>query len=148
MGWIIGVGLVGAVMGLATSFGLPDSAEGPVWLAVFAVGACLLAARGGRRFLTGLAAGCVMGALAPLVQAALFDVYVSNHPQFLKEFEHGAVTIDPRLFLLLLALPSALGSGLVLGALTVAAGRLLKRPTRSDDRARAVSAAAPAPEAS
>lgn len=128
MNWklIVSLACLGGAMGVASVLGLTTGLELYLWIVIAATVAVIVARKvPSRQFLHGFWVGIIGGALSPLIQVALWTMYIRNNPDLAAEFEQVPAGFDPRLFLLAAApLISAL-SGIVQGALAWTAGKAL-----------------------
>jgi hypothetical protein len=132
MNWklILSLSGFGLVMGILSLFGLLSGIEGWVWLAIGVFCAGWMGTQlAERRFLHGFLVGLIGGGVAPVIQTIFFSTYVANNP----EFTQAAAQLPPGFPLRLVAVIAipigGLLSGVVLGLLTMLAGKLLYRPS-------------------
>jgi hypothetical protein len=128
MNWklILTLALSGAAMGLASVFGLTHGIELYLWV-VIALAVAVFVARKVRRrqFLHGFWIGLIGGAISPLIQVVMWSTYINNNPELAQEFAQVPAGFDPRTFVLAASPLIAAFSGVVLGALTWTAGKML-----------------------
>ena len=132
MNWklILSLSGFGLLMGILSVLGLVSKVEGWLWLAIGIFCAGWMGTQlAERRFLHGFLTGLIGGAVAPAIQALFFSTYVANNP----EFTQAAAQLPPGIplrLLVVVAIPvSGLLSGVVLGLLTLVAGKILYRPS-------------------
>lgn len=119
--------LSGLAMGAATLAGvIPRGLELPLW-AVIAVIAAILIGRSPirRRFLSGFLTGFLAWLLSLVVILLFFDAYLKNNPSATQAFSTLPPNMSPRLFLAVLAPIIAICYGLVIGVLSMLAGKLV-----------------------
>jgi len=78
-----------------------------------------------RHFAHGFWAGALGGGSAVLAGAALYGTYTEHHPEFVENAAKTAPSLDPRLFLVVLALGVGLAHGLVQGLLAWITARIV-----------------------
>lgn len=130
MSWVLILALsdIGLLMGLASVFGLTRGIEGTLWLVIAIACAIVIGRKAGTRpFLHGFLVGLIGGAMSPLVQAALFPTYADNNPEAMAQMANIPGDVSPRIFVALLSPVIGLLSGLVMGALSWVAARILGR---------------------
>lgn len=134
MNWrlIVSLSGFGLVMGIASVLGLTQGWEGLLWLLIGVFCALWMARRvAAKHFRHGFLAGLLGGCLAPLLQAIFFATYLDNNPQLRESFQQIPAGIAARTFVFLLIPVIAILSGLALGLLTWAAGKIIKVATAS-----------------
>jgi hypothetical protein len=125
---VLSLSLFGPAMGLASILGWTGSLEGPLWAVIALLAAFAISREApGRHFLHGLLTGAIGGTSAPLLQSLMFKAYLDNNPALAADFGRMQIGMDPRLFVLALAPMIGIVSGLVLGLLTLLAGRVIPR---------------------
>lgn len=123
---VLGLSCFGPVLACAAIMGWTGSLEGPLWAVVALIAAVAIAREApGRHFLHGLLTGLIGVTSAPLLQSLLFSAYLANNPELASGFGRMQVGMDPRLFVLALSPIIGIAGGLILGALSLLAGRLL-----------------------
>ncbi|MGH7454603.1 MAG: hypothetical protein ACRENG_24830, partial [bacterium] len=80
-----------------------------------------------RHFLHGLLIGIIGGHVASFVQVIFFPAYLANNPESAKQMAQIPGGMDPRFFVLMLAPIIGVASGLILGALSWAATKIVRR---------------------
>lgn len=128
MSWVLILALadLGLLMGVASVFGLTRGIEGALWLVIGIACSVVLGRKApSRHFLHGFLVGLIGGALSPLVQATLFPTYAANNPEAMEQMAAIPGGVSPRLFFALLSPVIGLLSGLLLGALSWIAARVL-----------------------
>ncbi len=115
-------------MGVLSVLGLTRGVEGWLWLALCIFCAGWMGTQlAERRFLHGFLTGLISGAVAPVIQALFFSTYVANNPEFSQAAAQLPPGISPRIITVVAIPLGGLLSGVVLGLLTMLAGRLLYR---------------------
>lgn len=128
MNWklILILAALGAVMGLASVFGLTKGIELYLWILIALAVAVIVARKmRQRQFLHGFWVGIIGGAASPLIQAAMWTTYINNNPELAREFAQVPAAFDPRTFVLAASPLIAAFSGMVQGALAWTAGKML-----------------------
>jgi hypothetical protein len=124
---ILQLSLFGLAMAFATVFVIPPNIEPAFWLVIFLVCAYAIAkARPTSRFAHGLLLGLVNSVWITSTHLALFDRYVAGHAQEAAMMKN--VPLSPRLMMALMGPVVGLISGVVIGLLALAAGKLVKQP--------------------
>jgi hypothetical protein len=134
MNWrlVLRLSLFGLAMGIATVFVIPSNLEPLFWLAIFVVTAYAIAtATGGRFFLHGLAAGIANSVWVTSTHVLLFREYLANHPQEAAMMTSMPLPDSPRLMMAMVGPVIGVISGVVIGILSVIAGRLVGARTKS-----------------
>ncbi|MGH9778755.1 MAG: hypothetical protein ACRD5I_10135 [Candidatus Acidiferrales bacterium] len=132
MNWklILSLSGFGVLMGVLSVLGLVSRVEGWLWLAIGVFCAGWMGTQlPERRFWHGFLVGLIGGGAAPAIQALFFSTYVANNP----EFNQAAAQLPPGISPIILTLVTiplgGLLSGVVLGLLTMLAGKILYRPS-------------------
>jgi hypothetical protein len=130
MNWklILSLSGFGVIMGALSVLGWTRGVEGWLWLAIGIFCAGWMGTQlAERRFLHGFLVGLIGGAASSLIQTIFFSTYLANNP----EFSQAAAQLPPGIPLILIpiiAIPiGGLFSGVVLGLLTMLAGKFLYR---------------------
>ena len=134
MNWrlIFQLSLFGLAMGLATVFFLPSNIEPFVWFAVWVVSAYLIATRAmGRHFLHGLMVGIGNSLWITAVHVALFRAYADRHAEEIAMSANMGLPTHPRLMMALTGPAIGVISGIIIGLLSLLAGKLVKGRTTS-----------------
>lgn len=118
----------GVLMGALSVLGYTQGIEGWLWLAISVFCAGWMGTQlAERRFRHGFLVGLIAAAVASAIQALFFSTYLANNPEFMR----AAAALPPGFPLIaipLIAIPvGGLLSGVVLGLLTLLAGKLLYR---------------------
>jgi ABC-type dipeptide/oligopeptide/nickel transport system permease subunit len=131
---VVAVGAAGALIGVATVFGLiPAGHERWFWLAVGVVSAVVIArVMPNRHFLEGFAAGFVACTLAPLIQGACFDTYLAHNALAADTFKSVPAGLSPRLLVLVSAPVIGVLMGTVLGLMSWLAAKLTPRRRKQE----------------
>ncbi|MGH9787840.1 MAG: hypothetical protein ACRD4U_03945 [Candidatus Acidiferrales bacterium] len=130
MNWklIVSLSGFGVVMGVLSVLGLSQGIEGWLWLALCIFCAGWMGTQlAERRFLHGFLTGLIGGAVAPVIQALFFSTYVANNPEFMQAAGQLPPGISPRIITVVAIPLGGLLSGVVLGLLTMLAGKVLYR---------------------
>ena len=128
MNWklVLGLSGFGLAMGIATVFVIPSNVEPIFWLVIFAVCAVLIARFApGKHFLHGLCTSLVNAVWITGANVALFDRYLSTHPQEAEMMK--TMPVQGPLAMILTGPIVGLVSGLVLGLFAFIAGKFVKR---------------------
>ena len=124
---ILQLSLFGLAMAFATVFAIPPNVEPAFWLVIFLICAYVIAkARPTRRFVHGLLLGLLNSVWITSVHLAFFDRYVAGHPQEAAMMKN--MPASPKLMMALTGPLVGLISGVVIGLLALAAGKLVKHP--------------------
>jgi hypothetical protein len=135
MDWklILQLSLFGLAMGIATVFVIPQNIEPAFWLVIFLICAYVIArARPAARFVHGLWLGLVNSVWIIAAHLAFFDRYVAGHPQEAAMLK--SMPGSPQLMMAVTGLMVGLISGIVIGLLALAAGKLIKQPANQAKR--------------
>lgn len=139
MDWklIFQLSLLGLAMGIATVFFIPPNVEPVVSLIIFLVCACLIARRRPTgRFAHGLLLGLANSVWITATHALLFDRYVAGHPQEAAMTKSMPLSNAPRLMMAIMGTVVGLISGIIIGLLALAAGKVIKPPVASSVKTR------------
>lgn len=118
----------GALMGIASVFGLTRGIELYLWIAIAGGASSLIALRARRRlFLHGFWTGMIGGGASPLIQVIMWAAYIDHNPEAASEFAQLPASFDPKLFVLAATPLIAAFSGVMTGAMSWTAGKLLAR---------------------
>ena len=132
MNWklILSLSGFGVLMGALSVLGLISEVEEWLWLAIGVFCAGWMGTQlGERRFLHGFLVGLIGGGVAPAIQALFFSSYLAHNPDFTQAASQLPPGI-PLILIPLIAIPlGGLFSGVVLGLLTLVAGKFLYRPS-------------------
>jgi hypothetical protein len=134
MDWklIFQLSLFGLAMGLATVFFIPPNVEPVCWLAIFLFCAYVIAKRrASGHFVHGLLLGLANSVWITSAHILFFDRYIAGHAQEAAMMKSTPMPSAPRLMMALTGLLVGLVSGVVIGLLALAAGKLIKRPLES-----------------
>jgi len=129
MDWklILQLSLFGLAMAFATVFVIPPNIEPAFWLVIFLICAYAIAkARPTGRFAHGLLLGLVNSVWITSAHVAFFDRYVAGHAQEAAMMKNAP--LSPKLMMALTGPVVGLISGVVIGLLALAAGKLVKQP--------------------
>lgn len=130
MNWKIVVALsgFGVAMGMASIFGLIGGNEALFWLIIGIFSAVWIALRVQHKyFIHGLIVGILWGLVASIIQVAFFQTYLTNNPESAKQMEQVPGSLNPRFFILMLAPIIGLVTGVILGALSWIAAKVMRR---------------------
>lgn len=131
MDWklILQLSLFGLAMAFATVFAIPPNVEPAFWLVIFLICAYVIAkARPTKRFVHGVLLGLLNSVWITSTHLAFFDRYVAGHAQEAAMMKN--MPGSPRLMMALTGPVVGLISGVVIGLLALAAGKLVKPPLR------------------
>ncbi len=118
----------GLAMGIASVFGITTGIEGLLWLIIGIFSAVVIAMKvQSKHFLHGLLVGIIGGLVASFVQVIFFPTYLTNNPESAKEMTQIPGGPNPRFFVLMLAPIISVASGLILGALSWVAAKIVRR---------------------
>lgn len=116
--------LFGIGMGIASLFGLTENFEIYEWILIALLSAYFLSKQTTHKvFLHGIYTGIAMGILFAVVQASFFGLYLENNPSSAEDWQQAIGGFNPQFFVLLLSPVVGGVYGLVIGALSVAAGK-------------------------
>ncbi|MFA6541576.1 MAG: hypothetical protein WCT99_08230 [Bacteroidota bacterium] len=116
--------LFGIGMGIASLFGLTEKIEIYEWILIALLSAYFLSKQTTHKvFLHGVYSGIAMGILFAVIQISFFGMYLENNPSALPAFRLAIGDFNPQLFVLLLSPVVGGVYGLVIGGLSVAAGK-------------------------
>ncbi|HZR27473.1 MAG TPA: hypothetical protein VFA71_01730 [Terriglobales bacterium] len=129
MDWklIFGLSLYGLAMALATVFVIPSNIEPIFWLAIFVLCALLIARfRSTRHFVHGLLVGIVNSVWVTGAHIIFFNDYIAHHPKEAAMMSSMPLPNSPRLMMALVGPMVGIVSGIVIGLLAYAAGKVVK----------------------
>lgn len=132
MNWklIFALSLFGLAMGTATVYVVRSNVEPFYWLAIFIICAVIIArAAPGRYFLHGLTVSVVNSAWITASHVLMYDAYIANHQKELETMTSMNASMSPKVMMLLTGPVVGFVSGVVLGLLSLAAAKLLNRPS-------------------
>jgi len=127
MNWklILTLSVFGVLMGIASVFGLTKGIEPLLWLVIWIFCAFWVTRQMKTKlFQHGFMVGLTTGLIALLIQVALFSTYAANNPEINRDVPGGWSART--LFLILSPFISVI-SGLVLGLLCWATGKIFKQ---------------------
>lgn len=130
MDWklIFQLSLFGLAMAVATVFLIPPSLEPVCWLVIFVICAYAIAKRlATGRFVHGVLLGLVNSVWITSAHVLLFDRYVAGHAQEVAMMKSAPAGISPRLMMAIMGPLVGVVSGVVIGLMALAAGKLVKR---------------------
>jgi hypothetical protein len=130
MDWklIFQLSLFGLAMAVATVFLIPQNIEPVFWLAIFILCAYVIAKRRATgRFVHGVLLGLVNSVWITSAHILFFDRYVAGHAQEAAMMKSMPMPDSPRLMMALVGLLIGLVSGVLIGLLALAAGKLIKQ---------------------
>ena len=131
MNWklILQLSLFGLAMGIATVFMIPPNIEPMFWLVIFLICAYIIAkSHPTGRFVHGVLLGVANSVWVTGAHLLLFDRYVAGHPQEVAMMKSMPLASAPKLLMAVTGAVVGLISGIVIGLLTLGAGKLIKRP--------------------
>ena len=131
MDWklIFQLSLFGLAMAFATVFLIPSNIEPVCWLVIFLICAYVIAKRRpAGRFVHGVLLGLVNSVWITAAHILLFDRYIAGHPQEAAMMKSMPLPDSPRLMMAITGPAVGLISGVIIGLLALAAGRLIRRP--------------------
>jgi hypothetical protein len=137
MNWklIVQLSLFGVGMGFATVSLIPSKIEPAFWLVIFLACAYFIAkARPSHLFFHGLLLGLVNSVWITSAHVLLFDTYVARHAQEVTMMRSMPFDASPRLTMAMTGPVVGLISGVVIGLLTLAAGKLVKAPVEASGK--------------
>jgi hypothetical protein len=129
MNWklILQLSLFGLAMGIATVFVIPSNIEPFFWLVIFCVCAYIIARRvANKRFVNGLLVSIVNSVWITAAHILLFDQYVARHAREAAMMRSMPLPDSPRAMMALMGPVIGIVSGVVLGLLALAAGKVVK----------------------
>lgn len=130
MNWrlIFQLSYFGLGMAIATVFWIPFSVEPIFWFIIFVICAYLIAKKcSGKYFFHGLFVSIVNSVWITSAHVLLFETYMANHP------EMGQMNVDmpladqPRLMMAIMGPLIGIASGIVLGAFSYIASKIIKK---------------------
>lgn len=125
---ILALSMFGLVMALATIATIPSQTEPVFWVAIFLFCAVVIGRRArGRAFIHGLLVGIVNSFWVTTAHIAFFHQYLANHPREAAMMTSMPMPERPRVMMLLVGPVVGIASGLVIGLLSLAAGRLVNQ---------------------
>jgi len=132
MNWklIFQLSLFGLFMGIATVYFIPSNIEPFCWLAIFLFCAYVIARTCvSARFLHGLLLGLANCVWITAAHVLLFSQYLAHHAQESAMLANTPLPTHPRLVMALGGPVVGLISGVIIGLLALAAGKLMKSTT-------------------
>jgi hypothetical protein len=129
MNWrlILSLSQFGVAMGVASVLGLAQGYGGILWSLIGIFCAIWIARKlRTRHFVHGLLTGAIGGGIAPLIQVPFFSTYLTNNPRAVADLKQLPAGLSVQTFFLILILVIAVLSGLALGLLSWAAGKIIK----------------------
>ena len=129
MNWrlIFMLSLLGLVMGVATVYFIPSNIEPLFWLACWIFWAYMIATRaGGRYFLHGIATGVASTVWIIAAHVALFQSYVTNHPQEMAAMQTMWLPTHPRQAMTLNSIIIGVVAGAIVGLLAMLIRRFVR----------------------
>lgn len=122
--------LFGLAMAFATVSLIPEKVEFVFWIAIFIICAYIFAKAGtGKYFLHGFVLSLFNSVWVTLAHVMFFASYMSHHPG-VAEMTNKFGT-HPRVCTILLALPSGIIFGMILGLFTYLASKMVKPGTKA-----------------
>jgi hypothetical protein len=123
--------LFGLAMAIATVFVVPSSVEPVLWLAIFLICAYAIAKGApGKLFLHGLLLGIMNSVWVTAAHVLLFDTYLAHHAREAEMIRGMPMPISPRLMMACVGPVIGVLSGVVIGLLSMAMGRITGRGGR------------------
>lgn len=130
MNWklIFQLSLFGLVMAITTVFWISSTIEPAFWLVIFLVCAYVIAKRApGKYFLHGFMVAMVNCVWITSAHAALFSIYIANHPEMAEMSAKMPLPEYPRLMVIMTGPVFGAVSGLLLGLFAFIAGKLFNK---------------------
>lgn len=127
MNWklIFRLSLFGLTMAIATVYFIPSNIEPICWLAIFVVCAYLIAKNcTGKFFLNGLLVSLFNAVWVTATHILLFDTYIANHSQEAAMMSKMAISVNPKLMMLITGPLIGIVSGLILGLFAFIASKI------------------------
>jgi len=126
--FVFGFSLFGIAMGAASLFGLTQGIEWLLWLVIALICAFVFAQKlETGHFLAALMAGLFMSVLNGLIQAAFFDMYLSNNTMTAERFQQIPGGVDARIFVLIASVIIGAVYGSVMGLFALLARKFVKK---------------------
>jgi hypothetical protein len=126
--------LFGIMMGIISVFGLIKNTEWILWIFIGVISASVMARFVKKRhFSHGFYLGMLNVLLATSVQVIFFSEFLSNNSQFAERLESISISMEERLFFLLLAPGVGVLSGLVMGTMTFSAAKFISSVSGQKD---------------
>lgn len=114
--------LGGALIGIASLWGMQESFEAILWLLLALFSPVFIARQTSNKvFLHGLASGIGMGLLHSLIQVLFFETYLKANPQTAKEFFNTQFPFSPRFLVAVIGPVVGILYGTVIGSFAVIA---------------------------
>ena len=129
MNWklVFQLSLFGLVMAVGTVFFIPSSVEPICWLVIFLVCAYVVSRRcRQKRFLHGLSIGIANSVWVTAAHILFFGHYIASHPKEAAMMKSMPMPDSPQLMMALTGPLIGVISGVMIGALCVLAGKVLK----------------------
>jgi hypothetical protein len=119
--------LFGLFMAVATVYFIPSNIEPFCWLAIFLFCAYMIARNNtASRFLHGLCLGLANCVWITAAHVSLFNQYLAHHPQESSLLAQSPLPTHPRLMMAIGGPIVGIISGVIIGLLSLAAGKLTK----------------------
>jgi hypothetical protein len=116
----------GVLMGISSVFGLLQDIEWILWILTGVVSAAIMGRFVKKRhFSHGFYLGLLNVLLATSIQVIFFKEFLSNNSRFAERLESISISMEERVFFLLLAPAVGILSGLVLGTMTFTAAKFI-----------------------
>jgi len=122
---IFQLSLFGLIMSIATVFWIPMNIEPVFWLVIFAVCAYIIVKNTpGKYFLHGFLVSMINSVWITAAHVIFYDAYMANHPDMASM---NAGQSNPQLMMILMGPVFGAVFGLILGAFSFAAGKIIKK---------------------
>ncbi len=129
MNWplILCLSLFGLVMGIGTVFFISSEIEPYLWVTIFLISALLIARHSlHRRFLHGLIVGVANSIWITASHILFFSLYMADHAREAATMKSMPLPGWPRLMMVVTGPVVGIMSGIIIGALAMVAGRLVR----------------------
>lgn len=140
MNWklIFQLSLFGLAMAIATVYVIPSKIEPAFWLVIFLYCAYAIAKfAGGKNFLHGFLLGLANCVWITGAHVLLSERYLAGHAQEAAAMGQGPLASHPREMMLIVGPLIGIVSGVIIGLLALAAGKLVKTPSAPPSNATA-----------
>jgi hypothetical protein len=130
MNWkiIIILSFFGLIMAFLTVFWIPTKSEPMIWLAIFILCGYIIAKYSpGRFFLHGFLISIFNSVWITGIHLTFYDTYIINHPEMLQMNNNLPFKDNPKLLMLILGPFFGAVSGIILGFISLIAGKFVKR---------------------
>ena len=122
---IFQLSLFGLIMSIATVFWIPMNIEPVCWLVIFALCAYIIVKNTpGKYFLHGFMVSMINSVWITAAHVIFYDTYMATHPE-MASMNQGQS--NPQLMMIVMGPVFGAAFGLILGAFSFAAGKIIKK---------------------